>query len=352
MANKGSWFGLPDFGITEKIGQFLGATPTQQGGSNVIGGDVSRLSSVVSPVAQKQDMSSEWAGTPSTLGASTSNLLSNPQQTQQPQQQGNPFQDQGNASFDQAQAELNAALNEYDRQNSLLQNQLTSTQGQKESALSGIESQYGQAQKQAGAETLTAQENLTSQKQKALSTSQDVERKNRNMLRALGILSSSAAGEMLAKPGEEYATTSADLTTAFNKRKGQVDDWLNQRLEEANTSKTDIVRQFNDIVANINTDVRFNSQSKLQAVQAAQAALKENIAQLNTQAMQYQQAAQQYSQNMATQVAQLQLYQNPSANISGILSTLMTPQQTNYKPVQVGTLQPEKKDQYGNVLSG
>lgn len=34
---SGSWFGLPDFGITEKIGSVLGKEPTYQGGSNLLG---------------------------------------------------------------------------------------------------------------------------------------------------------------------------------------------------------------------------------------------------------------------------------------------------------------------------
>jgi translation elongation factor EF-Ts len=172
------------------------------------------------------------------------------------------------------------------------------------------------------------------------------------MLRALGILSSSAAGEMLAKPGEEFAKVKADLTTAFNKRKGQVDDWLKQRLQEADNSKNQVTQQFNDIIANINIDRRFNQKDKIGAVQQAQAALTGRIAELNQQAMSWQQVAQQYSQNLQMQIAQFQLYQNPKANISGILSSAVTPQTTAYKPIQVGTLQPEKKDQYGNLLSG
>lgn len=35
--HSGSWFGLPDLGITEKIGSFLGSGTTSQGGSNIIG---------------------------------------------------------------------------------------------------------------------------------------------------------------------------------------------------------------------------------------------------------------------------------------------------------------------------
>ena len=37
MAHSGSWFGLPDFGITEAIGSAVGAGRTAQGGSNVLG---------------------------------------------------------------------------------------------------------------------------------------------------------------------------------------------------------------------------------------------------------------------------------------------------------------------------
>lgn len=37
-SHPGSWFGLPDYGITEAIGKVLGSSTTSQGGSNIIGG--------------------------------------------------------------------------------------------------------------------------------------------------------------------------------------------------------------------------------------------------------------------------------------------------------------------------
>lgn len=37
MAHAGSWFGLPDFGISEAIGNILGSPRTPQGGSNIFG---------------------------------------------------------------------------------------------------------------------------------------------------------------------------------------------------------------------------------------------------------------------------------------------------------------------------
>jgi hypothetical protein len=289
------------------------------------------------------------AGNP-VLGANTTYTPSAQPQQQQPQNQGNPFQDIGNAAQNSAQADLDAALSMYDRLAAQGEQDIITATGQKESALSDIGAQETSAKKRAGSLTEEAQASATKETEKALSTSQDVERKNRNMLRALGILSSSAAGEMLARPGEEFASVKADIGQAFTKRKQQVDDWLTERVGEADRAKNDIINQFNTIVNNIRNDIRFNQRDKINAVQQAQAALQENIAQLNAQAMQFGQAAQQYTQNMAAQVAQLQLYQNPQANISGILSSLMNPGVSNYKPITVGTLQPDK-DRY-NTLSG
>lgn len=342
--HPGSWLRMPDYGITEAIGGLLGRPRTPQGGSNVISSQPRSPSSAqvlgsTAPAPYSQPMSSP-ANYSSPVSGGT---LSQPQPQQQ--QQGNPFQDMGQSTFDQAQAELNSALSDYDRLDAQLGQDVISATGQKESALSGVDTQVGKARTQAATSKKEAEEGTLSQTEGARSTAQDVERKNRNMLRALGILSSSAAGEMLGKPWEEFNKTSGDLRIQLEKRKGQIDTWLNDRLGEADTVKNDIIRQFNDIVAKINVDRRFNQRDKIDAIRSAQAALSQNIAQLNQQAMAYQQAAQQYTQGMMSQVAQLQLYQNPQANISGILSQMMNQQPQAYKPVQVGTLQPRREDE-------
>ena len=63
--HSGSWFGLPDFGITESIGRILGAPKTAQGGSNIFGN-----SQVPSSSAQ-QAPSTTSTNTGSVLGTST-----------------------------------------------------------------------------------------------------------------------------------------------------------------------------------------------------------------------------------------------------------------------------------------
>lgn len=286
----------------------------------------------------------------SVLGANTSAQPRNNQpQPQQPQQpQNNPFNDLGESARSQAQADLENALSEYDRADAELGLQQQSAEGQKASALSQIDTQKAEAVKRGQSLTDEAQQGMQSNIESASATTQDTVRKNRNILRALGILSSSAAGEMLARPGEEFAKTSADLKTQFTKRKQQVDDWVSQRTTEADNAKNDVLRQFNDIVARIQNDRRFNQRDKINAVQQAQSALKSRIAELNQYAIESQQAAQQYNQNLQMQIANMQLYQNPSANIQGILGSLIQPQQA-YKPIQVGTLQTDKDKQ---LLSG
>ena len=291
------------------------------------------------------------------LGASTSapagGQLSQPQpQQQQPQQQQQPaFDAQAEASRQRAAAELQEALGQYDYLEQQMQGQIGEAGTQKTSALASLGEQKTQAENRAGSLTQEAEESTTTASRKALSTAQDVTKKNRNVLRAMGILSSSAAGEMLSKPMEEYGTQAADLQQTFIKRKGQVEDWLSERIVEYNNAKTGIEDQFNDIVNKINTDIRFNKSQKLNAVQQANAAFSEQIASLQFQAQEYLNAATEYKNNMAMQMAQIQSYQSPGADVSGILSQQMqAPQQA--KPLQVGTLMSdEDKKKYG-LLSG
>ena len=265
-------------------------------------------------------------------------------------QQTNSMQGQGDAAAASAKAELEDALNQLDYLGETMLQQKTEAGQQKESALSSLGSQFQSAEQRAKGLTTEAQESTTSGQRKALSTAQDVTKSNRNVLRALGILSSSAAGEMLTRPLEEYGIQAADLQQAFVKRKGQVEDWLSERFTEFNQAKTNVQTQFDNIVAKIDQDLRFNKRDKITAVKNAQAAFQETIATLNAQAQSYAQAADEYKNNMLTQIAQLQQYQKPQADTSGILSQMIT-SPTQAKPMQVGTLMSEEEQRKKGLLS-
>jgi len=244
---------------------------------------------------------------------------------------------------DAATIELEGLMGEYDQYQQQRESDLSYLGTQKENALSTLNTGYGRMENQAK----TAKEEATTATQsaqgKALSTAQDVTRKNRNVLRALGILSSSAAGEMLSKPMTEYGTQSGELEQGLIKRKQVVDDWLGERLTDYTQQVKETQGQYAKLTGDIQMDMRFSQQDKIQAVKAANKALDQRIQDIKLQAQQYQMAAQNYNANIISQITQMKLYQNPQADISGLLGTLINLQQPSYGGGQVGTQQTEEE---------
>ena len=298
------------------------------------------------------------------LGASTSFIgpqkpigpqLTNNQQpnNQQPnnQQPNDIFGNAADLANEQAQNELRSALSEFDQyseQGNLQKNELGTQQN---TLLSGLENQQGQVVNESGNMINEAGQATTTAKQKDLSTAQDVTKKNRNVLRALGILSSSAAGEMLNRPQEEYATQAADLEQQFVKRKSQVEQWAAEKKNEITSKVTEVKQNFQNMIAKIDSDLRFNERQRAEAVRAAGTALKQTMESLRTQALSYQQAADQYNSNILAQVAQLKLYQNPQADTTGIQNQLLSTMKGGNSQSEMSSLQTKKNvDIYGNPI--
>lgn len=351
--HSGSWFGLPDFGITEAL--VADSPRTAQGGSNLLGANAQSPSSQdllskytfgnqtpvnITPLMNQQSTGGNVLGTSTTSGGGGNTNLRQQMMEGKIPWNDNLLNSGSNATGlsgedlarQQAQAELDSALNQYDKSAEELQAQKTGLGTQRSQALSELETGYGKAQKQAESSRTEAESATQKAQNKALSTAQDVERKNRNVLRALGILSSSAAGEMLGKPYNEYQSQSADLQQGLVTKKGQIDTWLQDRLTEFNQAKTSIENQYAELVGNIDRDLRFNQKDRVQAVKAAQVAAQQAIQQAQAQAQAYQQAAQQYSSNILSQIAQIQLMQNPQADVSGILSAMIPQASKTYSP--------------------
>ncbi len=339
---KGTWFRLPDFGITEKLfpnsGSSLLSNPNRapvigpQPSTGIQSGMTTQqannaLSSNPSPLAPKP--------MGQTSGASPSNY-SQPQQ-QQPQQ--DPFAGQGEAAKSQAQIELEQVLGEYDRYAEEAQAQSANLDTQKASAMGSMENTLSRSKAEATAAKGEAVSATASAKNKALSTAQDVQRSNRNVLRALGILSSSAAGEMLNKPMNEFGSQAADLEQGLVKRLGVVEDWMLGKQSEFQQAKTDLEQKFTELKGNIDRDLRFNDRQRVTAVKAAGAALQQRLADIQVQSANYQTAAKQYSDNMLLQLAQMKMYQNPSADVSSIYNTLLSSANQGRQPQQVGIQQ-------------
>lgn len=242
-----------------------------------------------------------------------------------------------------AKAALDAALGELDYAKENLQAQSGQLDTQRAGALSTLDTEYGKAEKEKGLAMTEATQATAEAKNKALSTANDVTKKNRNVLRALGILSSSAGGEILTKAMTEYGTQAGELQQGLIKRLATVEDWWMNRQQEFTKAKTDLETQYATLKENINRDLRFNDRQRLSAVKAAQAAMQQRVYEVAQQQQAYQTAAKQYSDNILLKIAEMKMYQNPSADVSAIYNQLLSSAQGGIQYRQVGVAQSEEE---------
>jgi len=361
IATTGQFLGLPELKLSEKVyaaDNLTGQTqPYTTSTTGLLGGG----GYITSPLAMNQNIGNtgptgypvpgSFSSTPGGQVAGASTGGGDSQLSQLAKADRNPAQEseyqnflkqmQGSAQS-QASAELDAALGELDYQKEGLNAQSGQLDTQRAGALSTIDTETGRAQTEAQNAKLEATKATMSARDKALSTAQDIQKKNRNVLRALGILSSSAGGEMLTKPINEYGTQAGQLQQGLVDRLSKVEDWWMQRGQDFSKAKLDIETQYASLKENISRDLRFNDRQRLSAVKAASAALQQRQAEIQQQSMAYQQAAKQYSDNLLLQLAQIKMYQNPSADISAIYNTLLSSAQGS-RPQQVGVQQTEEQ---------
>lgn len=196
--------------------------------------------------------------------------------------------------FDQAQKvaenmtddEIASALIEYDRVKAELANQQGFLGSQKESAL---------AQYDAQAKALQAE--IERRKAGTYESAKNAERANRNTLRALGILGSSAAGELLTRP-----LTQAEGSVA------QLDQMWLEKQSELDLARNDLETQYARLVEQINTDLRFNERERTAAVQQATTAANERLMQIEQQKLQWAQAIDTMKKQAAIDMAKIRAY--------------------------------------------
>jgi hypothetical protein len=148
----------------------------------------------------------------------------------------------------------------------------------------------------------------------------------------------------------EYGTQSAELQQGLVDRLSKVEDWYMQREQDFTKAKTDLETQYATLKENIARDLRFNDRQRLTAVKAAGAALQQRMAEIQQQSLAYQTAAKQYSDNILLKIAEMKMYQNPTADVSAIYNTLLSSAQGVQQPQQVGIQQTD--EQRKRLLSG
>jgi hypothetical protein len=268
------------------------------------------------------------------LGASTNNLSQpTPTPAPAPAPSGPSAED---AARQQAEAELAALNSQYNYNNEQLNAQLSDVNTQKATSLSDLSNAYNQATTQVNQSKTNAQTSTQSEINKALSRAQDVQKQNRNVLRALGILSSSAGAEMLNKPYEAYDQTRGELGQALNTRLSQLDDYLTQKANEQATAVRELESNYASLTERIRSDLRFNDRQRADAVKQLNAAMSQRLAEYSQAMLGYKQAVETQKANLVASLTSQLQYQQPTANLNNILSQAMTTANSIYNPVTVG----------------
>lgn len=284
-------------------------------------------------------------------GPSGGGSLSSPQQSVN----SAPFDAAANAAKQQNDALLSSLNTQYDYNAAQAQNQLGDLGNQKDQATTALNNELDSVRGQVNTEKNTAQTNNENQIIDAGSIAHSTQLQNRNILRSLGILNSSAAGESLAKPMNQFDQQRAQLGQQLQQRFSQLDDFLNTQVASHQAAVQSIQQNYQSLVGKIQTDLRFNDRQRADAIQAANAALTGHLADIQNSLLNYQQqvnAAKQQYGNQAAQV--IQQYSQPTANLSAIQNTAVQPEQATGSKLSTNIFQdPNKQDQIGanNFLS-
>lgn len=354
LPHTGSW-GLPDFGITEKLSDLFGGSRTSQGGSNLLGtskqaynpsgGQVLGTSSELNYTPAPSNFTSSYSPTSSTGTSSggTSPSASIPATLSQPQPQSDPYSGILSAEEEAARAELASLNTEFDRNRSLLEGQLGNLSTSRENALSNFNNQKQNLLSQISGQKADAYSERDKNIDSAAQAARNTQSSNRNMLRALGILNSTAAGDILSRPLNEFDRTKAEYVQLAQKRTGELDDYLNAKTSELTLAVKELEDNYANLMGQIQTDLRFSDRERADAVRSANAALSQRMSEIKMAQVNHQNEVNAQKQNIALELAKLGDYNMPGYDINQMQSTQFNPQTESYKPAQVGVYEDEKK---------
>lgn len=177
-------------------------------------------------------------------------------------------------------AELSSLNTEYDRNLADWEAQLGYAGQQKDLALQGITN----AQNQLLSDVDLQKTNVLKQQDTAIeegaNVARNTQRMNRNILRSLGILNSSYAGDKLSEPNTVFGKVRADIIGQATSRIGELDSFINNKKMEFTTQIQSINQQYAQMVDQINRDIRFGDRQRADAIQAINAAYSTKKAEL------------------------------------------------------------------------
>lgn len=258
------------------------------------------------------------------LGTST-NRLSSPAPAPAPTPMNTSAFDAASSSAQQQNDALLSRLNsEYDYNAGQLQSQLGSLDQQKGLSLEQLNNEFSNVKNQVTTAKTNAQTNTEKQIAEAGATAQSIQGQNRNVLRALGILNSTAAGDLLSKPMNEFGKQRAALNEAFMARINELDNFMNERTSEHSLAVRQLEQQYTELVGKIQQDLRFNDRQRADAVQSANAALSQRLAEVQSSLLNYKNQVDIQKQTFAQQLQSMNNYTNPMADLTALSKTAYT----------------------------
>lgn len=362
-ANFGRKYNLPDVKYSEALG-WLGNALQPSSQSYDSEGQV--LGSSTRPVATYQNSNSyTWPTTARSLTNSELaewNRFLGSQQT--PQFQGvsngtsysggnvNPYSDMAALEAELQSEAYKQADREYARNREELEAQRGYAEQQKARSLSNLGAALEGVKGTVKSSKEEAQSRYDKDVKTAADTAQGVERKNRNVLRALGILGSSAAGEILSKPWTQFDQQKADLREGVRMRFQQLDDFMVQKSQEHANMVADLEDKYSSLVNGINRDLSFNAEERLAARQAANNAYRQRLAEIKAAQLNWEMAVQENKQNLMAQAstmgADTSLLRN--LNTEGILgSTIQGGEGTNTETAGIYNPYMKEREEQGYV---
>lgn len=367
-ASNNSIFGkpIPDFGASETLSGILGiGTNKPSGGSNLFGSDqnytvptpavnINTSGGAGSAPIYLPNNSTQGRPTksaPEVLGTSTGN--NNPNTTYVTRNgetkklsdwlgEGiDPFATAEDAANAENQALLSRLNSEYDYNAEQLRGQLGTLSSQKQNSKEVLDNELTNVKNQYTKSKNNAQMQGDKQIKEAGSIARSTQAQSRNVLRALGILNSSAAGELLSKPLNAFDETRAGIKEVVAQRFTELDDFLNTEVSRHATAVRQIESQYTDLVGKIQSDLRFNDRQRAAAVQQANAALLQNISQIQNSMLNYKTQVDLQKQQIAQSLGGINSYQQPNFDRTKISSTSLTTPEQQRQTVGISQNSPE-----------
>jgi hypothetical protein len=347
MVQIGSW-GTPEFGITEKLQSIFAPNKglSSQGGSNLFGPSQPSASTPTAPTSTSPYGPTYYGPQPAPKPSGT---LSSGGKTLGASTYQDPYAGANNAAQSEADAYLQSLNTEYDRAAEDLRGQLTSAGNARTQGLSSLQSAVDEYGNTINTQKQTAQNATAKNIQSAGSMAAQTQGKSRNILRALGILSSSAAGDILSRPMSEFGTQKADLQQGLIQRTQELDNALAQKTSEHANLVKQLESQYADIVGKIQTDLRFSDRERADAVATAKAAVLSRLSEIRTAQANWQNQINAAKSGLASSTAGFSSYAQPTADLSKISGTGLNPQEQYKQGQQTSVYDPKKRLQADTV---